>query len=96
MNISVAEENYIKSIYKLEEGQEAVTTTGLAYELDTKPASVTDMAKKLKEKKLIYYEKYQGINLTPEGKKAAVHRMSSAAGKVVTEPPACFSLIRIS
>lgn len=73
MNLTIAEENYIKSIYKLEEGQEAVTTTGLAYELDTKPASVTDMAKKLKEKKLIDYEKYQGINLTAEGKKAALH-----------------------
>lgn len=72
MNLSIAEENYIKSIYKLE-GEEAVTTTGLAYELDTKPASVTDMAKKLKEKKLIDYEKYQGINLTAEGKKAALH-----------------------
>jgi DtxR family Mn-dependent transcriptional regulator len=72
MNLTVSEENYIKSIYKLEEGQDAVTTNALAYELDTKPASVTDMAKKLKEKKLIAYEKYQGINLTPEGKKAAL------------------------
>ena len=72
MNLSIAEENYIKSIYKLEEGQESVSTNALAYELDTKPASVTDMAKKLKEKKLIAYEKYQGINLTTEGKKAAL------------------------
>lgn len=72
MNLSVAEENYIKSIYKLEDGQEPVTTNALAYELDTKPASVTDMAKKLKDKKLIAYEKYQGINLTADGKKAAL------------------------
>lgn len=73
MNLSIAEENYIKSIYKLEEeGQDAVTTNALAGELDTKPASVTDMAKKLKEKKLIAYEKYQGINLTADGKKAAL------------------------
>ncbi|SFW59755.1 metal-dependent transcriptional regulator [Chitinophaga sancti] len=72
MNLSIAEENYIKSIYKLEEGGESVSTNALAYELDTKPASVTDMAKKLKEKKLIAYEKYQGINLSSEGKKAAL------------------------
>lgn len=73
MNLSIAEENYIKSIYKLEEeGPDSVTTNALAAELDTKPASVTDMAKKLKEKKLIDYEKYQGINLTAEGKKAAL------------------------
>ncbi|SFP09367.1 iron (metal) dependent repressor, DtxR family [Chitinophaga sp. YR627] len=74
MNLTIAEENYIKSIYKLEEeGQEAVSTNALAGELETKPASVTDMAKKLKEKKLISYEKYQGINLTAEGKKAALN-----------------------
>lgn len=72
MNLSVAEENYIKSIYKLQEGDVAVSTNAIAYELDTKPASVTDMAKKLKEKKLIDYEKYQGITLSPEGRKAAL------------------------
>lgn len=74
MNLTIAEENYIKSIYKLEdEGQETVSTNALAGELETKPASVTDMAKKLKEKKLISYEKYQGINLTADGKKAALN-----------------------
>ncbi|WP_291913410.1 metal-dependent transcriptional regulator [Chitinophaga sp. CB10] len=72
MNLSVAEENYIKAIYKLQEGEQAVTTNALAYELETKPASVTDMAKKLKEKKLISYEKYQGITLSPEGRKTAL------------------------
>ncbi|RAJ83274.1 DtxR family Mn-dependent transcriptional regulator [Chitinophaga dinghuensis] len=72
MNLTVAEENYVKAIYKLQEGDQAVTTNALAYELDTKPASVTDMAKKLKEKKLIDYEKYQGITLTPEGRKTAL------------------------
>lgn len=72
MNLSIAEENYVKSIYKLQEGDAVVTTNALAYELETKPASVTDMAKKLKEKKLIDYEKYKGITLTPEGRKAAL------------------------
>ncbi len=72
MNLTVAEENYIKSIYKLQEGTNVVSTNAIAYELDTKPASVTDMAKKLKEKKLIDYEKYQGISLTHEGRKMAL------------------------
>lgn len=72
MNLSIAEENYVKSIYKLQEGDAVVTTNALAYELETKPASVTDMAKKLKEKKLIDYEKYKGIALTPEGRKVAL------------------------
>lgn len=72
MNLTVAEENYIKAIYKLQDGAAVVNTNAIAYELDTKPASVTDMAKKLKEKKLIDYEKYQGISLTPEGRKTAL------------------------
>lgn len=72
MNLTIAEENYVKSIYKLQDGQETVSTNAIAYEMDTKPASVTDMAKKLKEKKLIDYEKYQGITLTAEGRKIAL------------------------
>ncbi|NLR80042.1 metal-dependent transcriptional regulator [Chitinophaga eiseniae] len=72
MNLSIAEENYVKSIYKLQEGDAVVTTNALAYELETKPASVTDMAKKLKEKKLIDYEKYKGITLTSEGRRVAL------------------------
>lgn len=72
MNLSIAEENYVKSIYKLQEGDAVVTTNALAYELDTKPASVTDMAKKLKDKQLIAYEKYKGITLSAEGRKAAL------------------------
>lgn len=72
MNLTVAEENYIKAIYKLQDGTTVVSTNAIAYELNTKPASVTDMAKKLKEKKLIDYEKYQGISLTTEGRKTAL------------------------
>lgn len=72
MNLTVAEENYVKAIYKLQDGAAVVNTNAIAYELDTKPASVTDMAKKLKEKKLIDYEKYQGISLTADGRKMAL------------------------
>lgn len=72
MNLTTAEENYVKSIFKLQEGTSVVSTNAIAYDLDTKPASVTDMAKKLKEKKMIDYEKYQGITLTAEGRKLAL------------------------
>ncbi|ATL49576.1 iron-dependent repressor [Chitinophaga caeni] len=72
MNLTVAEENYIKSIYKLQDGEQPVATNSIAYELDTKPASVTDMAKKLKEKGYIEYEKYQGILLTATGRSIAL------------------------
>lgn len=72
MNISSAEENYIKAIYKLQGTSETVSTNALAHELQTKPASVTDMARRLKEKKLIAYEKYQGIALTAQGHQIAL------------------------
>ncbi len=72
MNFSVAEENYIKAIYHLQQADGNVTTNELAAELRTKAASVTDMLKKLKLKKLLNYEKYQGFRLSAEGRKVAL------------------------
>ncbi len=72
MNFSISEENYIKSIYHLQQPEGLVTTNELAGELHTKPASVTDMLKKLKAKKLLHYERYQGFKLSSEGKKIAL------------------------
>ena len=72
MNYSTSEENYIKSIYHLQGEQKNVSTNELAEELRTRPASVTDMLKKLKAKKLLHYEKYQGFRLSAEGKKVAL------------------------
>ena len=72
LNYSTSEENYIKTIYHLQDGNETVTTNALAQELLTRPASVTDMMKKLKNKKLIHYQPYQGFKLNAEGKKVAL------------------------
>ncbi len=72
MNFSASEENYIKSIYHLQRHDGLVTTNELAGQLQTKPASVTDMLKKLKAKKLLHYERYQGFKLSTEGKKIAL------------------------
>jgi DtxR family transcriptional regulator, Mn-dependent transcriptional regulator len=72
MNISISEENYIKAIYKLQQEYGKVTTNALAAKLNTRPASVTDMAGKLNAKNLIQHEKYYGIVLTPAGQKAAL------------------------
>ena len=72
MNYSNAEENYIKAIYHLsEDGDENISTNDIAHSVNAKAASVTDMLKKLKEKKIITYEKYQGVRLTKEGEKIA-------------------------
>lgn len=72
LNYSTSEENYIKAIYRLQRQDATVTTNELAHELKTKPASVTDMMKKLKLKKLLNYRPYQGFRLTGEGSKVAL------------------------
>lgn len=72
MNYSVSEENYIKTIFHLQKKEGTVTTNELAGELKTRPASVTDMMKKLKAKKLLHYQPYQGFRLTTDGSKVAL------------------------
>ena len=72
MNFSVSEENYIKSIYHLQQQSATVTTNSLANEIQTRPASVTDMLKKLQTKKLLEYEKYKGFRLNATGNKIAL------------------------
>ncbi|CAN5423895.1 metal-dependent transcriptional regulator [soil metagenome] len=70
---TLAEENYLKSIYHLSRGSENVSTNQLAALLNTKASSVTDMLKKLADKMLINYTPYQGVSLTPGGEKIAIH-----------------------
>ena len=72
MKYSASKENYLKTIFHLQQEQGLVTTNALAAALRTRPASVTDMLKKLKEQKLLIYERYKGFKLNNEGRKAAV------------------------
>ena len=72
MNYSVSEQNYIPAIYHLRGDRELVTTNRLAAELLTRPASVTDMLKKLKAKDLLSYERYKGFRLSAEGRRVAL------------------------
>jgi DtxR family Mn-dependent transcriptional regulator len=71
---SLTEENYLKSIYHLSVEQEVgqVPTNAIAENLGVNAASVTDMFKKLRKKKLVEYEKSRGVTLTPSGKKMAL------------------------
>jgi DtxR family Mn-dependent transcriptional regulator len=69
---TLSEENYLKAIYHLEEiSKKGISTNSIAKKLDTKASSVTDMVKKLSEKKVVIYKKYQGVTLTDFGKKSA-------------------------
>ncbi|MFI5138676.1 MAG: metal-dependent transcriptional regulator [Sphingobacteriales bacterium] len=70
---TLAEENYLKSIYHLSLDTGIVSTNQLAAFINTKASSVTDMLKKLAEKGLINYTPYQGVNLTAAGEKIAVN-----------------------
>ena len=68
------EENYLKAIYKLSEsGPEVINTNSVAGKLNTRAASVTDMLKKLSNKKLIIYKKYKGFSLSKNGEKVALN-----------------------
>lgn len=73
LNFSTSEENYLKTIFHLQTKDDNVTTNELAERLQAKPASITDMMKKLKTRKLVNYQPYQGFRLTPEGKKIALN-----------------------
>jgi len=66
------EENYLKAIYHLSLQSDSASTNQIATSLNTKAASVTDMLKKLADKELINYTKYQGVTLTASGEKIAV------------------------
>ncbi|MAY23906.1 MAG: iron-dependent repressor [Flavobacteriaceae bacterium] len=73
MNFSLSEENYLKTIFHLEQHfKEGVSTNAIAEKLETKPSSVTDMVQKLAEKEVIRYVKYKGTTLTEKGRKVAI------------------------
>lgn len=69
--LSKTEENYLKALLHLTVLQSntiGVGTNELASSLNVKPATVSDMLKKLKEKGLVEYEKYGKITLTALGR----------------------------
>lgn len=74
MEISLTEENYIKAIFSINadnKGQGAGTNQ-LSARLQNAAASVSDMLKRLAEKKLVHYQKYKNVSLTPKGEKLAL------------------------
>lgn len=73
LELSQTEENYLKAIFSLSiTTTKAISTNSIAEKLSTKASSVTDMVKKLADKKLVDYKKYQGVSLTVDGKNIAV------------------------
>lgn len=74
MELSQTEENYLKAIWSLslnDQGED-ISTNELSAHLNNSAASVTEMLKRLAEKKLLHYEKYKGVSLSSSGKKVAI------------------------
>lgn len=74
-DLSYTEENYLKALHHLflhgkehDSGFEGTGTNELAEYLEVKPASVTDMLKRLRTKELINYQPYKKITLTEKGR----------------------------
>lgn len=69
------EENYLKAIYSIQHNNESgeVSVNEIAERMTTRPATVTDMLRKLSEKKLIHYEKYKKVQLSKTGVKIALN-----------------------
>jgi len=66
--MTTSEENYLKVIYHLSlVSPKGINTNAIAGMLETKASSVTDMLKKLADKDLVSYQKYQGVTLTESG-----------------------------
>ena len=69
--ITHAMEDYLKTVYLLQEGQEKVSTSAIAQQMEVSAASVTGMVRKLAAMGLLDYASYQGVELTEGGKKIA-------------------------
>lgn len=69
--LSQAVQDYVKSIYKLQENG-SVSTTEISRELNVSGASVTGMLKRLSTMGLVVYNSYKGVTLTEAGNKVAL------------------------
>lgn len=70
--LSESQEDYLKHIFLLSRNEESVSTNDLSTHLNVKPASVTNMLKKLANLQLVTHEPYYGVTLTDAGEKVAL------------------------
>lgn len=61
-------QEYLETIYRLEEEGRAAKTGEIAGHLHVAPPSVTDMLQKLERAGLVTYEPYRGVQLTEKGR----------------------------
>ncbi len=68
-------QDYLKTIYKLQQEGGAVTTSLLAERFGVRPASVTGMVKKLAELQMVEHTPYYGVRVTEAGERAALETL---------------------
>jgi DtxR family transcriptional regulator, Mn-dependent transcriptional regulator len=65
-------EDYLKSVFHLTSQGGFATTSDIAQMLEVAPPSVSGMMKRLSETGLIEHVPYRGVQLTPQGRRAAL------------------------
>lgn len=70
--ITPAMEDYLKTIFGLEEVGERITTQAIADNLNVAAPSVTGMIKRLHDLNLVDHAPYRGVTLTAAGRKVAL------------------------
>jgi DtxR family Mn-dependent transcriptional regulator len=70
--LSVAIQDYLKGVYKLQEANGSATISALAREQGVSAASASAMVKKLAALELIEHQPYRGARLTAAGERVAV------------------------
>lgn len=70
-DLSTNAEDYLEAILRLTKRKGYAQTKDIAAELKITPPSVSEMLKKLKNQKLVNYQKYSVVTLTPLGEKSA-------------------------
>jgi DtxR family Mn-dependent transcriptional regulator len=70
--LSEAIQDYLKGIYKLQEGEGRVTINAVARAQGVSPASASAMVKKLAVLELLEHEPYRGARLTDSGERVAL------------------------
>jgi DtxR family Mn-dependent transcriptional regulator len=65
-------EDYLKTIFTLEQEESPVSTSRIAAARDVKPGSATSMVQRLYKLNLVNYEKHYGVTLTDSGRVIAL------------------------
>jgi DtxR family transcriptional regulator, Mn-dependent transcriptional regulator len=68
-------EDYLKAIYRLSPQGRTASTSEIAQRLELSPASVSGMVKRLSEHGLLEHVPYKGVQLTADGRRAALRML---------------------